>query len=67
MDLMLTYLRILAVSGQTLDDMFKYVESADRLALAKSTLLWRHMAPTAPDTLCECGTARDAQMTALWW
>ncbi|KAG8962517.1 hypothetical protein FRC03_004155 [Tulasnella sp. 419] len=42
---------ILATSGQTLDDICKYVEHEDRLALARSTLLWRHVAPTAPDTL----------------
>lgn len=44
---------ILATSGQPLDDMFKYVPSppATRLGLAESTLRWRHMAPTAPDTL----------------
>ncbi|KAA1471233.1 hypothetical protein DENSPDRAFT_819272 [Dentipellis sp. KUC8613] len=44
---------VLAVSGQTLDDMFKYVPSppATRLGLAEATLRWRHIAPTAPDTL----------------
>lgn len=43
--------RILATSGQTLDDMYKYLESNDRLSVAARTLDWRHMAPTAPDTL----------------
>ena len=44
---------ILVTSGQPLDDMFKYVPSppATRLMLASSTLEWRHIAPTAPDTL----------------
>ncbi|THH14322.1 hypothetical protein EW146_g5992 [Bondarzewia mesenterica] len=44
---------ILATSGQPLDDMFKYLPSPPmtRLKLAESTLRWRHMAPTAPDTL----------------
>lgn len=42
---------MLITSGQTLDDMFKYVDSNDRLTLAVKTLEWRHMAPTAPDTL----------------
>jgi DNA polymerase delta subunit 2 len=33
--------------------MFKYLPSppATRLTIAESTLRWRHMAPTAPDTL----------------
>ena len=40
-------------SGQPLDDMYKYVLSppTTRIQLAKSSLGWRHMAPTAPDTL----------------
>ena len=40
-------------SGQPLNDMYKYVPSppVTRLSLAESTLRWRHMAPTAPDTL----------------
>jgi DNA polymerase delta subunit 2 len=41
---------ILATSGQPLDDMFKYAPTT-RLNLAEATLKWRHMAPTAPDTL----------------
>ncbi|KAF8589945.1 hypothetical protein K439DRAFT_1382479 [Ramaria rubella] len=42
---------LLAISGQTLDDMYKYLETNDRLTVATRTLDWRHMAPTAPDTL----------------
>ncbi|EKM55715.1 uncharacterized protein PHACADRAFT_173871 [Phanerochaete carnosa HHB-10118-sp] len=44
---------ILAHSGQPLDDMFKYLPSppATRLSIAEATLRWRHIAPTAPDTL----------------
>ncbi|KAG8856785.1 hypothetical protein FRB96_006289 [Tulasnella sp. 330] len=42
---------MLVVSGQTIDDLSKYVEGCDRLAMTKHTLNWRHMAPTAPDTL----------------
>ncbi|KAJ3371704.1 hypothetical protein GGF31_002683 [Allomyces arbusculus] len=38
-------------SGQPLDDLFKYVPGDDRLALARRMLDWRHIAPTAPDTL----------------
>ncbi|KAF8273876.1 DNA polymerase alpha/epsilon subunit B-domain-containing protein [Lactarius quietus] len=44
---------ILATSGQPLNDMEKYVPTAPttRLNLAEATLKWRHIAPTAPDTL----------------
>lgn len=44
---------ILAHAGQPLSDMFKYLPSppATRIGIAASTLHWRHMAPTAPDTL----------------
>ncbi|KAG9015471.1 hypothetical protein FRB94_000076 [Tulasnella sp. JGI-2019a] len=42
---------MLAIAGQTIDDLFKYVEGCDRMEMAKNTLKWRHMAPTAPDTL----------------
>lgn len=44
---------ILATSGQPLNDMCKYVPtvSTTRLDLAEATLKWRHIAPTAPDTL----------------
>ncbi|KAF8631413.1 hypothetical protein AX17_005091 [Amanita inopinata Kibby_2008] len=40
-------------SGQPLNDIFKYLPSPPntRLAVLESTLRWRHMAPTAPDTL----------------
>lgn len=44
---------LLLHSGQPLNDMFKYVPTPPitRLSLAEMTLRWRHMAPTAPDTL----------------
>ncbi|KAL0567510.1 DNA polymerase delta small subunit Cdc1 [Marasmius crinis-equi] len=44
---------LLVNSGQPLNDMFKYVSCPPhtRLSLLESTLKWRHMAPTAPDTL----------------
>ncbi|KAF9355976.1 hypothetical protein BGX26_005869 [Mortierella sp. AD094] len=42
---------ILGTSGQTIDDIYKYVKSENRLEMAKKTLNWGHMAPTAPDTL----------------
>lgn len=39
-------------SGQPLNDIFKYLPSTEtRLGVVESTLRWRHMAPTAPDTL----------------
>lgn len=38
-------------SGQTIDDIYKYVEGDDRLAMMERTLSWRHVAPTCPDTL----------------
>ena len=40
-------------SGQPLDDMYKYVLSppTTRIQMAENCLKWRHMAPTAPDTL----------------
>ncbi|KAG6840702.1 hypothetical protein C0991_004946 [Blastosporella zonata] len=44
---------LLVNSGQPLNDMFKYLPSPPntRLSILESTLKWRHMAPTAPDTL----------------
>ncbi|KAI9463390.1 DNA polymerase alpha/epsilon subunit B-domain-containing protein [Russula earlei] len=44
---------ILATSGQPLNDMSKYVPTVPTtgLKLAEATLRWRHIAPTAPDTL----------------
>lgn len=44
---------LLVSSGQPVDDMYKYLPSppSTRLSIAASTLKWRHVAPTAPDTL----------------
>ncbi|KAG0233886.1 DNA polymerase alpha/epsilon subunit B-domain-containing protein [Mortierella sp. GBAus27b] len=42
---------LLGTSGQTINDIYKYTTSGDRLEMAKRTLAWAHMAPTAPDTL----------------
>lgn len=44
--------RVLATGGQNIDDVFKYVESEDRLAMLEAMCRWRCCAPTAPDTLC---------------
>ncbi|KAI5478420.1 hypothetical protein MNV49_005169 [Pseudohyphozyma bogoriensis] len=41
----------LGTSGQTLDDIFKYLSSDSRLEMAAQTLEWAHIAPTCPDTL----------------
>jgi DNA polymerase delta subunit 2 len=44
---------LLVNSGQPLNDIFKYLPSHrnTRLSILESTLRWRHVAPTAPDTL----------------
>ncbi|GAA5951073.1 hypothetical protein JCM3765_004673 [Sporobolomyces pararoseus] len=50
----------LGTCGQTIDDIFKYLESQDRLEIAQQTLEWSHIAPTCPDTLwCYPFTDRD--------
>ncbi|KAI5811496.1 DNA polymerase alpha/epsilon subunit B-domain-containing protein [Peziza echinospora] len=43
--------QFLGTSGQTIDDIYKYLEGEDRLGMAERTLRWRHVAPTCPDTL----------------
>lgn len=43
--------RFLGTSGQNIDDLDKYSEAEDRLDFMERTLIWRHLAPTAPDTL----------------
>ncbi|EGO61163.1 hypothetical protein NEUTE1DRAFT_76964 [Neurospora tetrasperma FGSC 2508] len=43
--------RVLGTGGQNLDDVFKYVESEDRLGMMEAMCRWRCVAPTAPDTL----------------
>lgn len=45
--------RFLGTGGQNVDDVFKYVESEDRLGMLEAMCRWRVCAPTAPDTLCE--------------
>ena len=44
--------RMLGTSGQNIDDIFKYLDSDDRLGMMEATCRWRCSAPTAPDTLC---------------
>lgn len=41
----------LGTSGQNVDDMAKYCRQSSRLSMLTSCLRWRHLAPTAPDTL----------------
>lgn len=43
--------RMFGTSGQNVDDVFKYVDSEDRLGLMEAMCRWRCSAPTAPDTL----------------
>lgn len=45
--------KMLATGGQNVDDVFKYVESEDRLGMLEAMCRWRCCAPTAPDTLCK--------------
>ncbi|KDO70923.1 hypothetical protein CISIN_1g0136322mg, partial [Citrus sinensis] len=52
--------RFLGTSGQTIDDLQKYSEANDQLEFMERTLRWRHLAPTAPNTLgCYPFTDRD--------
>lgn len=46
--------KVLGTGGQNVDDIFKYVESDDRLGMLEAMCRWRCCAPTAPDTLCKC-------------
>ena len=55
--------RLMGSGGQNVDDIFKYVESEDRLEMLEAMCRWRCCAPTAPDTLCEC--IIDAPTTIL--
>ncbi|XP_034224573.1 DNA polymerase delta small subunit isoform X2 [Prunus dulcis] len=44
-------IRFLGTSGQNIDDLEKYSEAKDKLEFVERTLRWRHLAPTAPNTL----------------
>ncbi|KAF7725532.1 hypothetical protein EC973_009562 [Apophysomyces ossiformis] len=41
----------LGTSGQNLDDIYRYIDGQDRLSMAEQNMSWRHIAPSAPDTL----------------
>lgn len=43
--------RVLGTSGQTVDDLLKYVDGVEPLEVMEMMLRWRCIAPTAPDTL----------------
>ncbi|KAJ4831018.1 DNA polymerase delta subunit 2 [Turnera subulata] len=52
--------RFLGTSGQNIDDLEKYSDADDELDFMERTLKWRHLAPTAPNTLgCYPFTDRD--------
>jgi DNA polymerase delta subunit 2 len=57
--------RVLGTGGQNIDDVFKYVESDDRLGMMEAMCRWRCCAPTAPDTLCECPSPRKPLL--VWY
>ncbi|XXG60126.1 hypothetical protein AAC387_Pa04g2100 [Persea americana] len=43
--------RFLGTSGQNIDDLDKYSDAKNKLNFLERTLHWRHLAPTAPNTL----------------
>lgn len=43
--------RLLGSSGQPIDDLRRYAPDLSTLQLLEETLKWRHLAPSAPDTL----------------
>ncbi|PIN03618.1 DNA polymerase delta, regulatory subunit 55 [Handroanthus impetiginosus] len=52
--------RFLGTSGQNIDDLAKYSDAENKLEFLERTLRWRHLAPTAPNTLgCYPFTDRD--------
>ncbi|KAK4783781.1 hypothetical protein SAY86_018149 [Trapa natans] len=52
--------KFLGTSGQNIHDLEKYSEAKDKLKFMERTLKWRHLAPTAPNTLgCYPFTDRD--------
>jgi len=41
----------LGTSGQTVENLERYMKVPDKLSLLEQTLSWRHIVPTAPDQL----------------
>ncbi|XP_041028483.1 DNA polymerase delta small subunit-like [Juglans microcarpa x Juglans regia] len=53
-------IRFLGTSGQNVNDLEKYSEAKDKIEFMERTLRWRHLAPTAPNTLgCYPFTDKD--------
>ncbi|KAJ0974532.1 hypothetical protein J5N97_016497 [Dioscorea zingiberensis] len=44
-------IQFIGTSGQNIDDLDKYSEAKDKVEFMERTLRWRHLAPTAPNTL----------------
>ncbi|ONL93235.1 DNA polymerase delta small subunit [Zea mays] len=52
--------QFLGTSGQNIDDLYKYSDAKDKLEFMERTLRWRHLAPTAPNSLgCYPYTDKD--------
>jgi hypothetical protein len=45
------WLTILGCSGQNINDISRYGDMAESIDWLEQSLKWRHIAPTAPDTL----------------
>ena len=43
--------QFVGTSGQNVDDIYRFSEKEDRLEILEQVHNWRHLAPTAPDTL----------------
>ena len=43
--------RFMGTSGQPINDIKKFSSMEDPLSILENTLVWGHLAPTAPDTL----------------
>lgn len=43
--------RFIGTSGQNIHDLDKYSEATEKVEFVERTLRWRHLAPTAPNTL----------------
>ncbi|XP_048248281.1 DNA polymerase delta subunit 2-like [Haliotis rufescens] len=51
LDLSVEGVRLLGTSGQPIQDIWRYSTLEDNLDILEKTLVWGHLAPTAPDTL----------------